>query len=142
MVNDYKTLIESLPGATSLAQRRDGWWMTAPDLDVLEMARKMKEWKARFSTMTGAMISENETAVIYHFCLDCQAYNLKVYTKGNSLPSISNILPAADWIEREIQDLYRVQFKDHPHPERLIRSLQTEPGLFREPGGAAGKSRR
>jgi NADH:ubiquinone oxidoreductase subunit C len=142
MTNDYKSLIENLPGATTLAQHGDGWWMTAPDLDVLEMARRMKEWEARFSTMTGVMISDDETAVIYHYCIDSQAYNLKVFTKGNSLPSISSILPAADWIEREIQDLYRVTFVDHPHPERLLRPLQMEPGLFREPGGAAGKSRR
>lgn len=142
MINDTKSLIQSLPGATTLVQQKDGWWMIAPKLDVLEMARRMQEWGARFSTMTGAMISDDETAVIYHFCLDSQAYNLKVHTQGNCLPSISSILPAADWIEREIQDLYRVEFKGHPHPERLLRPVQMEPGLFREPGGAAGKSRR
>lgn len=139
---DTKSLIQDLPGATALVQQRDGWWMSAPDLDVLEMARKMKEWEARFSTMTGKMLPNNETEVIYHFYLDCQPYNLKVTTRGNSLPSISNILPAAEWIEREIQDLYQVTFKEHPHPERLIRPVQIEAGMFREPGGAAGKARR
>ena len=50
------------------------------------------------------------------------------------------ILPAAEWIEREIQDLFKVTFEGHPHPDRLIRPLQLEPGLFREPGGSASKS--
>jgi hypothetical protein len=27
--------------------------------------------------------------------------------------------------------LYRVEFKDHPHPARLILPSQMEPGLFR-----------
>lgn len=142
MMNDHIHMIQSLPGAAALNQQRDGWWMTAPDLDVLEMARQMKEWGARFSTMTALMLSQDETTVIYHYCLGGQMVNIKVFTRENRLPSISSILPAADWIEREIQDLYRVQFKDHPHPERLLCSRQIETGLFREPGGSAGKDRR
>jgi NADH:ubiquinone oxidoreductase subunit C len=138
-MSDFKTLIQELPGATALTLQRDGLWMMAPDLDVCEMARQMKGWGARFSTMTGVMLSQMETTVIYHFCLDNQVYNLKVHTKNNTLPSISPILPAADWIEREIQDLYGVHFTGHPHPERLIRPVQMEAGMFREPGGAAGK---
>jgi len=141
-MTDYCTLFQTLPGATVFVQQRDGWWMNAPDLDVLEMARKMKEWDARFSTMTGAMRPGNETTVIYHYCLDGNLYNIKVSTRGNRIPSISVILPAAEWIEREIQDLFQVQFDGHPHPERLIRPVQLQAGLFREPGGAAGKAAR
>lgn len=141
-MTDYSSMIQKLPGATVLALQRDGWWMTAPDLDVLEMARKMKEWEARFSTMTGSMLPNDETAVIYHYCLEGNAYNIKVFTHENRLPSISVILPAAEWIEREIQDLFKVKFEGHPHPDRLLRPLQLEPGLFREPGGSASKSER
>lgn len=141
-MTDFNSMIQDIPGATTLILKRDGWWMTAPDLDVVEMARRMKEWGMRFSTMTGSMLPGNETMVIYHYCLDSQVYNIKVPTRGNSLPSISVILPAADWIEREIQDLYRTHFAGHPHPERLIRPVNMEPGLFREPGGADSKTER
>ena len=106
--------------------------MAAPNLDVLVLARCMKEWEARLSTITAAVLPDDETEVIYHYYLDRQAYNFKVPTQKNTLPSISSVLPAADWIEREIQDLYRVEFKNHPHPGRLIRPVQLEPGLFRE----------
>jgi Ni,Fe-hydrogenase III component G len=116
--------------------------MDAPNLDVLAAAELMQARQARLTTMTATMLPNEETEVIYHYYLDHQAFNFKRPTQQNTLPSISNILPAADWIEREIQDLYRVEFKNHPHPERLIRSAQLEPGLFREPGGAAGKNRR
>jgi NADH-quinone oxidoreductase subunit C len=142
MTPDYKSELEQLPGATAFVQQRDGWWMDAPDLDVQAAARRMLQWEAHFSTMTGAMLPHDETEVIYHFVLDHQVYNLRVVTHANHLPSISPILPAADWIEREIQDLYRVEFTGHPHPERLLRPIQMEPGMFREPGGAAGKNRR
>lgn len=141
-MSDFIALIQNLPGAKSFVQKRDGWWMSAPDLDVLEMAQKMKEWGARLSTMTGEVLDETETIVIYHFYLDGKAINIKVATKGNRLPSISLILPAAEWIEREIMDLFKVQFEGHPHPERLLRPIQLEPGLLREAGGAAGKAKR
>jgi len=141
-MSDFNRLIQKWQGATALKEQRDGWWMIAPDLDVIEMATQMKEWEARFSTMTGSMLPNDETAVIYHFCLDNKAYNFKVSTRENTMQSISNILPAAEWVEREIQDLYKVQFKNHPHPDRIIRPLQMEPGLFRETGGKDRKAKR
>jgi NADH:ubiquinone oxidoreductase subunit C len=141
MIN-YNSEIQSWSGATTLKEQHDGWWMIAPDLDVIQMVKQMKEWQARFSTMTGSLLPNEETAVIYHYCLDKTAYNFKVYTHENKIQSISNVLPAAEWIEREIQDLYKVQFINHPHPERLLRPLQMESGLFREPGGAEGKNKR
>ncbi len=141
MTNDYKNELQELPGAKELVQRRDGWWMTAPELDVIALAACMLNWEARLSTMTGCALPGGETEVIYHYYLDSQAFNFKVATKNSQLPSISKILPAADWIEREIQDLYSVEFRNHPHPDRLIRPVQLEPGFFREEGGAAGKNR-
>jgi NADH:ubiquinone oxidoreductase subunit C len=141
MTTDYQKELQALPGATELIRQRDGWWMSAPALDVCAAARTMLAWEGRLSTMTGYALPGNETEVIYHYYLDHQTYNLKVCTQNNSLPSISPVLPAADWIEREIQDLYGVEFKNHPHPDRLIRPVNMEPGMFREPGGAAGKNR-
>lgn len=141
-MTDYTSMIQKLTGATTLAHQRDGWWMTAPDLDLLKMARKMKEWETRFTIMKEVMLSNNETAVIYHYCLDGNVYNIKVFTHENWLPSISVILPAAECIEQDIQDLFKVQFEGHPHPDRLILPRQLQPGLFREPGGSASKSER
>ncbi len=142
MASDDNNRLTDLPGATEFIQQRDGWWMAAPALDVQALARRMKELEGRLSTITAAALPGNETEVIYHYYLDRQAFNFKVVTHQNTLPSISSILPAADWIEREIRDLYRVEFTGHPHPDRLIRPTQLEPGLFREPGGQASKNRR
>lgn len=131
MTQDFKTQLQTLPGATELIQQRDGWWMAAPVLDVLALTRRMQELGARLSTITAATLPDEETEVIYHYYLDHQALNFKVRTQGNRLPSISRLLPSANWAEREIQDLYRVEFTGHPQPARLIRPSQLEPGLFR-----------
>ncbi len=139
MATELKSQIRSLPGATELIQHRDGWWMSAPALDVVAAARCMLDWEARLSTITAAPLPGDETEVIYHYCLDRQCFNFKVTTQKNALPSISAVLPAADWIEREIWDLYRVEFSGRPTTERLILPARMEPGIFREPGGAEGK---
>ena len=141
-MNNIDSKIQNLPGAAPLIQKRDGLWMDAPELDVRQIALLMKQADAHFSTMTGAMLPNNETQVVYHFFADGQAYNFKVHTHENKLQSISTIFPAAEWIEREIQDLFKAEFIGHPHPDRLIRPIQLEPGFFREPGGAAGKEQR
>jgi NADH:ubiquinone oxidoreductase subunit C len=141
VTTNLKHELQSLPGATALYARRDGWWMAAPDLDVRAVATLMHAHQARLSTISAFDLPDGETQVIYHYLQERQAFNLKVSTHSNVLPSISSILPAADWIEREIQDLYGVEFSGHPHPQRLIRPNQLEAGFFRATGGAAGRER-
>ena len=142
MTTDYKVELQRLPGATQFIHQRDGYWMSASNLDVRSLAQSMQKWGARLSTMTASVLPGDELEVIYHLLLDGEAYNFKVIAQNNSLPSISSILAAADWIEREIQDLYGVEFTNHPHPQRLILPAQMKPGLFREMGGAPEKIRR
>ena len=123
-MTDINARLQAISGAKPLIQKNDGFWMDAADLNVLDLAQVIKESGARFSTMTGEILNDTETAVIYHIFLNGQAYNIKVATKDNKLPSISPVLPAAEWIEREISDLFKTEFVGHPHPDRLLRPVQ------------------
>ena len=140
MIEERETLLQAVTGAAPFQQRSDGLWMNAPDLDVVEAASQMMKHGARLSTMTGVALEGDETQVIYHFALGKTSINLCVQTHGNHLPSITPRVPAANWPEREIADLFSTTFEGHPNPARLIRPPQLQPGYFREPGGAAGKA--
>lgn len=50
---------------------------------------------------------------------------IKVAGKGEypSLPSITNIWPNANWYEREVYDMFGVQFEGHPHLTRILMPL-------------------
>ncbi len=134
--------LAGLPGATEVEVRPDGLWMAAPQVDVLALARLMAELQARLSTMTAIALADGETEIIYHYALGQRAANIKTRTRQGAIDSIALVTRAANWIEREIHDLYGVTFAGHPNLARLLRPPQLPEGFFREPGGAAGKSRR
>ncbi len=138
MKQELKQKLESFTGANPFEFYGDCYWMLAPDLDICAVNRWILAQEGRLSTIT-ALIDGEEVCVIYHYALQKCALNFKVRTKNNCLPSITPDTQSANWAEREIMDLYAVQFEGHPEPVPLIRPQQLSAGYYREVGGAEGK---
>lgn len=89
--------------------------------------------KGRLATMTG-LDRRDGIEILYHFCFD--ADNLVVTVKAipkkpfPAIESITSIIPGANWIEREIHDLFGVEFKNHPNLERLILADDWPEGVY------------
>ena len=70
------------------------------------------------------MVSENGFEIIYHFSDDkngCMINLLLELEESNpEIESLSNLVNAACWIEREIHELYGIKFKSHPDLTKLI----------------------
>ena len=129
---NWQAQLADLPGAGRLEQQHGEWWVSSAELDVQAMARLMDTLGARLSTMTGLALDGGETAILYHYQLDSASVNFRTRTRQNRIASIAPITRAASWIEREIHDLFCVEFAGHPDLARLIRPEQVPPGLFRE----------
>src|SRR5512133_3561293 len=142
MTSALEINLSNLQNSGKIIRASDGLWMDAPSLDVTCMAASLLDLEARLSTVTAITLEDGETELVYHFVVGSTALNIKVRTYKNAILSITPTMPAADWIEREIHDLYAVEFLGHPHLERFIRPPELPLGLFREIGGEDGKQHR
>jgi len=130
MTMNIKEICSQLGAEKALEQRADGWWLENPELNVEKMAQILTKAGARLVTITAIPISDSDCRIIYHWDLNNQLINFITSTLKGSLPSIANILPAANWIEREIHDYFAVNFTGREMPPLLLRQDDL-PGIFR-----------
>jgi len=83
-----------------------------------------KELQLRFITAS-AVDKPDFLEVVYHFSNDPagEVYSVRVSLDDKIKPeiqSISPIFPGAEWIEREIWELFGINFIGHPNLKRLL----------------------
>jgi Ni,Fe-hydrogenase III component G len=91
---------------------------------IVDVAKFMvHEHGARLCTATG-VDTRWGVEILYHFSLDPQGkiVTLKVLAEKPFLQmdSVASFLPAANWIEREINEMLGVEFIGHPDMRRLL----------------------
>ncbi|MEM2594019.1 MAG: NADH-quinone oxidoreductase subunit C, partial [Candidatus Bathyarchaeia archaeon] len=79
--------------------------------------------KSRYKTLRFMTLSAVDDGLdieyLYHFSIDGIVLTLRSIKpkEDNTLESIADIIPAANFIEREISDLFGVKLVNHPQPE-------------------------
>lgn len=99
-----------------------------------EVARELfADLKFRFAIASGVQTLEG-FQILYHFSLDRTGLVLSLRVKlgkvDPEVDSIADLVPAADWIEREIYDLLGVKFKGRTGLKRLLMSDDWPDGVF------------
>ena len=92
-----------------------------------------EDLQGRLATATG-MDTPHRIEVLYHYCLDSCGVVVTLRTWAEkpecALDSLAAVLPGANFIEREIQDLLGVRFRNHPDPRRLILADNWPQGVY------------
>ena len=101
------------------------WYLTIDKKDLPETARYMfKDLGLRFSTAS-AIDLPYDTEILYHFSYDKTGcvITLRVFAGSRDkavMPSLTPVAKAFEWIEREIHELFGVDFEGHPDLKRLL----------------------
>lgn len=99
---------------------------TKPEIfeDLVEMI--FEEQGGRLATIS-CVDERNQFRLLYHFALDDEGFivTLKLAVEKGENPStetIANRIPGAEWIEREIRELFGIDFRNHPAKKRLLKA--------------------
>ena len=109
--------------------------ITIPAVRILEVCRLLHEHEDTFMDMLSCIsgldngLEVGTMEVIYH--LYSIPYDLRIALKvelprseedkpGPEVDSVSGIWKTAIWLEREVYDLFGIQFRDHPDLRRIL----------------------
>lgn len=95
-------------------------------IEVLRFLRDDPECRfVCFTDLCGADYPQRERRfdVVYHLLSPYKNQRIRVKIDAdeeNTVPSVIEVFPAADWFEREVFDLYGVLFSGHPDLRRIL----------------------
>src|SRR6056297_1931551 len=72
--------------------------------------------------------------ILYHFSDDKSGNILNIHVvlpiEKPEIESLANMIPGANWIEREMHEILGITFKNHPEPEKLISEGNWAEGVY------------
>jgi len=124
------SLQESLPGAVTAVSYWVGDWTVVVAVDRLhEVALHLRDRRdAAFDLLSDLTADDwppraERFDVVY--CLYSTRLRHRVRVKarvadGQAVRSVTDVWPAADWLEREVYDMFGVRFPGHPDLRRIL----------------------
>jgi NADH:ubiquinone oxidoreductase subunit C len=102
--------------------------------EILSFAECLyKEMGFRFIIAT-ALHTRKGFEILYHFSMDSTGLvlNIRVILPQDEpeIESLSNLFSAANWIEREMHELFGIHFRNHPNQEKLISEGNWAEGVY------------
>ena len=95
-------------------------------IDVILFMKTNENTKFRqLIDITAVDFPEKEQRFKIVYLLLSHEYNTRVLIEfdisdGEKVPSLTKIFPSANWMEREVFDMYGIDFKDHPDLRRIL----------------------
>ena len=108
--------------------------------ELFAKAAELHKKHARL-VMIGGADNGDTVEALYFFDLKKHVTILRVVMKADdkSVPSISNMIPAANLYERELSEMFGIDVQGHPSPGKLFTSddhTGDPPLLKKTPGGS------
>lgn len=125
MENRERDLLEFLKKKVDIGkQKRKRLFFTVDTKKIREIGKGLFKRGLRLSTIS-AIEGFDKFEILYHFSDDSTGkyYNPSVFVplKNPKVPSIADLIKGAEWIEREIHDLFGIEFINHPELKPLLK---------------------
>jgi NADH-quinone oxidoreductase subunit C len=126
-----ETLTAKFPGVFTTSEFRDNKRVIVPAAQVFDLLKCLKD-ECGFDFLADLAGIDylnypgatDRYAVVYALAITKTAERLFVKTHANdpepSLPSVVSLWLGADWMEREVYDMYGVHFDGHPDLRRIL----------------------
>jgi len=125
-----QTLQAALPGAVAqISYYLGDWTLIVPPARLVEVARHLRDAPdALFDYCSDVTATDwpprpARFDVIYHLYSIRHRHRVRVKARvaeHEPTPSLSGIWPAANWLEREVYDMFGVNFTGHPDRRRIL----------------------
>ncbi|QNL20414.1 NADH-quinone oxidoreductase subunit C [Hyphobacterium sp. CCMP332] len=102
--------------------------------DIVELSKYfLQTLKCRLVTATATQ-PERDFEIYYHFSHDETGLIMNLHVRvpydQPEIKSIATLTKSANWIEREMHELFGIEFEGHPEKGPLISDGNWEPGEF------------
>jgi hypothetical protein len=101
--------------------KNGSWWMTAPEsFNLRATTRIVLSLEARFVAITAMEREDKEIRLDYQWDLNGDLLSFITATAAHQIPSITDLTPAADWVERETHEYFAVEFTGRENTKPLM----------------------
>ena len=122
IVADVKNRFGNRLQGVTISQSNEVCFQAAMDLVAGFSAHLYKRWSARLVTLFADDASPEPLRVYYVFALDAAhgffILRVPISREKPELVSLTNAIPAVNWQEREVQDMFGIKLLGHPNPRR------------------------
>ncbi len=123
-------VLEGLPSEAVLEKGtfRGQWWVVVPWDRLLEVMKELRDrWGFRYLsdvTAVDYLPRRPRFQLVYHVWCHERSALLRVKTWAEAdppgVPSLTPLWSAAGWLEREVYDLFGIEFQGHPDLRRIL----------------------
>jgi NADH:ubiquinone oxidoreductase subunit C len=108
---DFATTLREFGLGEGWTWNKGSWWLEASEsVDVRATTTKMIQLQSRFVAISAIELADKSIRLNYQWDLDGKLLSFACATSGGQIATISDLCPAADWVERETHEYFSVDF--------------------------------
>ena len=117
---EFLAQMEGTDLSTGWTWKNGSWWCELDFLAVRDHAQTMLRHGARFVAITVMEREDHELRLDYQWDVHGQLLSFTTATQDKRVATIADLIPAADWAERETWEYFAVEFTGREHTLPLM----------------------